>query len=124
MDEIKMKASTLKKEARKKKEALLYELKYKKIKFFERKKVLKMMKKSEDHSYLQDCLTYIDNFPKDWKYVSLFPKEDTEISKEARKSKMAIIKKMVLDKQNIRKLELKKDEDGGEDIDDRIVAKK
>ena len=45
-----MKASTLKKEARKKKEALLYELKYKKIKFFERKKVLKMMKKSEDHS--------------------------------------------------------------------------
>ena len=69
-------------------------------------------------------MTYIDNFPKDWKYVSLFQKEDTEISKEARKSKMAIIKKMVLDKQNIRKLELKKDEDGGEDIDDRIVAKK
>ena len=91
--------AALKKDAKKRREAELFEAKYKKIKFTEKRKVIRMMEKTkallskqsdlsseqrhEEQAKLRTCqdqLTYINNFPATMKYISLFPKNDDEAS--------------------------------------------
>ena len=68
--------------------------------------MLKKIKKAdgEDDALLQDYLLYIDvidsnlfdqNYPKSWKYVSLFPATDTEESKKQREENLKKIKALV-----------------------------
>ena len=93
----------LKKEAKKRREAELFESKYKKIKFTEKRKVIRMMesvkKTMQDANStsasalesnraklktLQDQLTYINHFPITQKYISLFPSKDDDECKKRR----------------------------------------
>ena len=86
----------LKKAVKSRKEAEKYSLRYKKVKFIEKRKVIRAIEKldkqlkgkdlnSEEKQKLttdregwQEKLLYIDNFPLTWKYVSLFAKAETE----------------------------------------------
>ncbi len=66
--------------------------KYKSVKFFERKKLLRKEKQikallidnqdeerlKEKLAQVQDNLFYVDNFPSTMKYISLFPPQETE----------------------------------------------
>jgi hypothetical protein len=54
----------------------------------------------------KDNLTYINHYPPLWKYLSLFPKEETEESKAARDENYQKVLKMVAFKQDIRDREL------------------
>lgn len=54
----------------------------------------------------KDDLTYINHFPPLWKYLSLFPKEETEESKAVREETYAKVLKMASFKRDIRDREL------------------
>jgi len=64
----------------------LFEMRYKKIKFVEKRKVIRMIeqadKNNEDKAGLEDKLAYINNFPMHWKYVSLFAKNDDDENRD------------------------------------------
>jgi hypothetical protein len=54
-----------------------FEDRYKKIKFIEKRKVLRLMEKAKKEGReagfeLNNQLKYINNFPMHWKYVSIF----------------------------------------------------
>ena len=78
-------------------------MRYKKIKFIEKRKVIRHLEQlskklkesgSSDQQALKDekvtwqnKLTYIDNYPPNWKYISLFAKMD-DSAKEAEGEKL------------------------------------
>ena len=136
----------LKKEAKKKREAELFSTKYEKIKFTEKRKVIRQMEATKkgfkDQSLseearsglqtklktLKDQLTYVNHFPTTQKYISLFPKNDDETSKKRRTEAMGKILKIASVKQNIRERDLKEEIDtdgkGGKtkDHDDKVFG--
>jgi len=91
----------LKKQEKRKKEAEKFESRYKKIKFFEKKKIIRRLEKVEKELKEGDALdeekrkeleaqrlkyknylTYVNNYPDTQKYLSLFPTgDDAEKSK-------------------------------------------
>jgi hypothetical protein len=114
----------LKKGEKSKKEAEKFESRYKKIKFFEKKKIIRRLEKldkkiketnssgtsieemEEERTKYRNYLTYVNNFPDTAKYISLFPVEDTDKSKEKREQMMAKILKIAEVKNKIREKEL------------------
>jgi hypothetical protein len=65
----------LKKQQNNQKEALKFSERYKKVKFVEKRKVIRMLEKEcnqADKSKYEKWLSYINNFPQHWKYVSIF----------------------------------------------------
>ena len=115
----------LKKEAKKRREAELFESKYKKIKFTEKRKVIRMMesvkKTMQDANStsasalesnraklktLQDQLTYINHFPITQKYISLFPSKDDDECKKRREQMMVKVLQIAQHKQNVRERDL------------------
>lgn len=116
----------LKKQLKKQKEALKFDLKYKKIKFGEKRKLIRNMEKTKkalaeaelknDANAKKECeatlkvqndqLTYINHFPVMWKYISLFPSVDTEESKKQREATMAKVLKMAEVKRQIKEKDL------------------
>ena len=133
----------LKKGEKSKKEAEKFETRYKKIKFFEKKKVIRKLEKLEkqrgetiDEEELKkiesskglykNYLTYVNNFPPNQKYISLFPTSETDKSKELRDGMMEKILKTAEVKFKIREkelLDMDKDELDGVDNDERIEKK-
>jgi hypothetical protein len=111
-------------------------LRYKKIKFIEKRKVIRSLEKidkelktAEDSEALkeqkqlwQDKLTYIDNYPPTWKYVSLFAKsgdeEKDKLAEEQRDLNMKKIQKTVEVRAKIREKELIQ---ADKDSDDEMI---
>lgn len=116
----------LKKQEKRKKEAEKFESRYKKIKFFEKKKIIRRLEKVEKELKEGDALdeekrkeleaqrlkyknylTYVNNYPDTQKYLSLFPTgDDAEKSKSQRDEMMAKILKIAEVKAKIREKEL------------------
>ena len=86
----------MRKVEKRKKEAEKFETRYKKIKFFEKKKIIRRLERIEkelaepgekeelmrDKQKYKNYLTYVNNYPETQKYLSLFPTgEDAEKSK-------------------------------------------
>ena len=65
---------------------------------------------------LQDQLTYINHYPETQKYISLFPKNDDERSKERREQAMAKVLHSANFKRQIRDRDLDEELTGGESI--------
>lgn len=117
----------LKKDAKKQREAELFESKYKKIKFTEKKKIIRKMEQAktclnrretgaEERStqqtllkQYQDQLIYINNFPVTQKYISLFPKTDDDESKKRRAEAMVKVLQIASHKQAIKDRDLQDD---------------
>jgi hypothetical protein len=82
-------------------------MRYKKIKFVEKRKVIRMIeqadKKDESKGQLEDMLAYINNFPMHWKYVSLFAKNDDDTGF---KETMVKVLKLAEAKKNKRETEM------------------
>lgn len=111
-------------------------MRYKKIKFIEKRKVIRSLEKidkelktAEDSEALkeqkqlwQDKLTYIDNYPPTWKYVSLFAKsgdeEKDKLAEEQRDLNMKKIQKTVEVRAKIREKELIQ---ADKDSDDEMI---
>ena len=90
-DEVKLakqgSSKELKVKLKKQQEAVRFDLRYKKIKFTEKRKIIRKLEQfskglketPEDESLLKkqkqykDYLTYINHYPPLWKYISLFP---------------------------------------------------
>lgn len=104
-----------------KREAEKFETRYKKIRFFEKKKIIRRLEKIEkkikedpskgaemedEKKQYKNYLAYVNNFPETKKYISLFPSEDTEKSKAERDAMMAKILKTADIKFKIREKEL------------------
>ena len=104
-----------------KREAEKFESRYKKIRFFEKKKIIRRLEKIEkkikedpskgaemedEKKLYKNYLAYVNNFPETKKYISLFPSEDTEKSKAERDAMMAKILKTADIKFKIREKEL------------------
>ena len=107
-----------------KKEAEKFELRYKKVKFIEKRKVIrhiehmtKDLEKDPENESLKkqkqdwkNKLAYIDNHPNNWKYISLFAKtgdaEKDAHSEKLRSENMQKILKTVEVKQKIRDQEM------------------
>jgi hypothetical protein len=121
----------LKKDEKSKREAEKFESRYKKIKFFEKKKIIRRLEQLEKQSdadveekkRYKDYLIYVNNFPETKKYIALFPKEDSEKSKEKRDIMLAKILKIVDVKNKIREKELL-EIDKPEQIDESDEEKK
>lgn len=106
----------MKKGEKSKKEAEKFESRYKKIRFFEKKKIIRKLEKLEKESVegsleeekkrYKEYLVYVNNFPDTHKYIALFPKEDSEKSREKREQMMAKILKIAEVKSKIREKEL------------------
>lgn len=114
----------LKKQIKEKNEAQKFQLKYKKVKFIEKRKVIrhlqlveKELRHSPDSQELmkqkqdwQNKLTYIDNYPPTWKYISLFAKsgdpEKDKATDQLRDDHMQKILKTIEIKAKIREKEL------------------
>ena len=117
----------LKKESKNKREAELFESKYKKIKFTEKRKVVRQMENvrsvfnksnlsgeeragmEENLKTMQDQLNYINHFPITQKYISLFPKKDDEKSKKRREEAMEKVLKLASVKQSVRERDLQEE---------------
>lgn len=104
-----------------KKEAEKFESRYKKIRFFEKKKIIRRLDKiekqvkedpskgtevEEEKKQYKNYLAYVNNFPETKKYISLFPTEDTDKSKAERDAMMAKILKTADIKFKLREKEL------------------
>lgn len=104
-----------------KKEAEKFESRYKKIRFFEKKKIIRRLEKierqikdepnkavelEEQKKEYKNFLSYVNNFPETKKYISLFPSEDTDKSKAERDEMMAKILKTADIKFKLREKEL------------------
>ena len=117
---------SLKKDFKKQREAELFESKYKKIKFTEKRKVIRMLEsvkcslnQSKDHAErqqhhdklktLKDQLTYINHFPLTQKYISLFPKNDDEKSRERRAEAMEKVLKIAAHKYQMKEKDFQED---------------
>ena len=114
----------LKKQEKSKKEAEKFKTRYDKIKFFEKKKIIRRLEKldkklkevetgedkaelEEDRLKYKNYLTYVNNFPDTQKYLSLFPTgEDAEKSSEQRDQMMTKILKTAEVKSKLREKEL------------------
>ena len=108
----------LRKSEKSKKEAELFETRYKKIRFFEKKKIIRKLenlekqKKEEganidvEKAEYKKYLTYVNNFPVNQKYLSLFPNKESEESKETREKMMEKIIKTAEVKVRLREKEL------------------
>lgn len=114
----------LKRGEKHKKEAELFETRYKKIKFFEKRKIIRKLEKldkekkqeglgeekvkeiDQTKEKYRNYLTYVNNFPATKKYISLFPTSETDKSEEQRDLMMTKILKMVEVKNKIRDKEL------------------
>lgn len=131
----------LRKGEKAKKEAEKFESRYKKIRFFEKKKIIKRLEKIDkkvkegggsltveetqameaERKQYRNYLTYVNNFPETKKYLSLFPTEDTDKSREEREAMMAKILKTAEVKNSIREkelLEMDKHDDGDIDMNE------
>ena len=115
----------LKKQEKSKKEAEKFKTRYDKIKFFEKKKIIRKLEKidkklkeveeeeegkaelEEDKLKYKNYLTYVNNFPDTQKYLSLFPTgEDAEKSRELKDQMMSKILKTAEVKTKLREKEL------------------
>ena len=121
----------LKKDAKKRREAELFESKYKKIKFTEKRKVIRMMEASKKSlkdntstdrdgeqaklKVMQDQLTYINHFPVTQKYISLFPFKEDENSIKRRQEAMVKVLQLASHKNMVREKDLQ-EELQGEDM--------
>ena len=115
----------LKKGEKSKKEAEKFESRYKKVKFFEKKKIIRRLERAEkemtedgvseerkqelivEKQKNKNYLTYVNHFPDNQKYLSLFPTgPDAEKSKAQRDEMMVKILKSVEVRAKLREKEL------------------
>ena len=117
------KAKELKDQLKKQKEAVRFETRYNKVKFIEKRKVVRKMEQLQRQikaglevetaqkllAQQQDFLTYINHYPPLWKYIALFPAEDSEEAKKQRTENMSKVLQMASVKQAIRDKDLERD---------------
>ena len=116
----------MRKVEKRKREAEKFETRYKKIKFFEKKKIIRRLERIDkeiqevgtdeedkkadllkDKQKYKNYLTYVNNYPDTQKYLSLFPTgEDAEKSKAQRDEMMVKILKIAEVKAKLREKEL------------------
>ena len=130
----------LKRNEKDKKEAEKFETRYKKIKFFEKKKVIRKLEaldkalptadesaKAEmeaERTTYKNYLTYVSNFPANKKYISLFPTAETDKSGEQRDQMMSKILKMSEVKSKLRLKELLEMDNEADALGEEKVEKK
>lgn len=138
----------LKKTEKCKKEAEKFESRYKKIKFFEKKKVIRKLenitklrsgvapddteglrKLDVEKQVYRNYLTYVCNYPSNAKYISLFPTSETDKSVEQRDQMMDKILKIAEVKTKLRDKELREmdkelEEEDDQEENEAKVAKK
>ena len=95
----------LKKIIKSKKEAETFSTRYKKIKFVEKRKVMRRLEQlkaqgsdgdKEEMEKLKKQVIYIDNYPSNWKYISLFAKTgDEKKDKETEEKRKINMEKII-----------------------------